>query len=167
MSKVFLGVGSNIDREKNIQSGLISLAGILSSMSISPIYESHAVGFEGDNFFNFVIGADTHLSVRDLAVELREIEFLHGREPDAVKFSARSLDIDILLYDDLVGDHGGVKLPREEITLSAHVLLPLADLYPNGINPISKKTFLELVDEVDFPDQTLWKIEKKFKIDFS
>ncbi|MFL0810522.1 MAG: 2-amino-4-hydroxy-6-hydroxymethyldihydropteridine diphosphokinase [Agarilytica sp.] len=135
MAKVVLGVGSNINREENILSGLESLQEFVSAFRTSSTFESPAFGFYGANFFNLVVSGECHMSLRELAARLREIEYEHGRLPDAEKFSSRYLDIDILLYGDKCGECDGVKLPRSEILEQAYVLRPLAELEPSMCHP--------------------------------
>ena len=144
MARVYLGVGSNIERERYITAGLDALAGLFGDMEISPVYESDAIGFDGQPFLNLVVGVNTDLSLADMAKRLRHIEFEHGRPQNATRFSARQLDIDILTYDDLVGVIDGVELPRGEILENAFVLRPLADLAPEARHPDNNITYAEL-----------------------
>ena len=160
MHSVLLGIGSNIDRKQNIQSGLQVLASILDEFVISPIYESHALGFEGDNFYNLVVHGETKQDLSQISSFIRDLEFLHGREQSAEKYSSRHLDIDILMFDRLVGTFDRITLPRPEILTSAHVLLPLSDIAPNLIHPTENKTFLSLLGESDFSQQSCWQIQE-------
>ncbi|MEP4485971.1 MAG: 2-amino-4-hydroxy-6-hydroxymethyldihydropteridine diphosphokinase [Halioglobus sp.] len=158
MARVYLGVGSNIDRERYITAGLDALAELFGDMDISPVYDSEAIGFEGHPFLNLVVGVNTDLTVAELAKQLRDIEFEHGRPENATRFSSRQLDIDILLYDDIVGVIDGVELPRGEILENAFVLRPLADLVPEERHPERKQTYFELLDSLDAPGQSLVKV---------
>ncbi|MEP0201363.1 MAG: 2-amino-4-hydroxy-6-hydroxymethyldihydropteridine diphosphokinase [Halioglobus sp.] len=158
MARVYLGVGSNIDRERYITAGLDALTELFGDMDISPVYDSEAIGFEGQPFLNLVVGVDTDLTLAELAKQLRDIEFEHGRPENATRFSSRQLDIDILLYDDLVGVIDGVELPRGEILENAFVLRPLADLVPEERHPERKQTYLELLDSLDTSGQSLAKV---------
>lgn len=142
--KIYLGIGSNIEPEKNIKQGLASLEKIFSKLQISPIYLAPSFGFEGDDFYNLVVSADTQLSIAELAVILRQVEFEHGRPAQAVKFSPRSLDIDLLLYGDFVGQFDGYKMPRSDIDKFDFVLKPLQDIAGHELHPVSGKTFAEL-----------------------
>lgn len=158
MATVFLSLGSNIDRAHNIRSGLDRLAEIFAGLRLSPVYESEAVGFDGSPFLNLVVAIDTGLPVAQLADQLREIERSHGRVRGEKKFSSRTLDIDILTYDQQSGDVDGVKLPRGEILKHAFVLKPLADLAPDAVHPALKKSYRELLAETEFPGQVLWTV---------
>ncbi|SEA41349.1 2-amino-4-hydroxy-6-hydroxymethyldihydropteridine diphosphokinase [Microbulbifer marinus] len=158
MAQVFLSLGSNIDRERHIRAGLDALAQQFGELQVSRVFESVAVGFDGDNFYNLVVGIHTDLPVGQLALRLREIEDANGRLRAGPKFSARTLDIDILTYDDLTGTIDGVKLPRGEILKNAFVLLPLAELAPDAVHPLERITYRQLWDEYDQASQKLWPV---------
>lgn len=135
MNSVYVSIGSNIDRERHITQALDALAAQFGELVLSSIYESEAVGFDGDPFYNLVAQFETPLNVGELAHALREIETQNGRLRGTVKFSARTLDIDILTFNDAVGEIDGVKLPRAEIEHNAFVLLPLAEIAPEVLHP--------------------------------
>ena len=116
-------------------------------------------GFEGDAFYNLVAGLETSLSVGELAAVLRDIEKDHGRVRGEKKFSSRTLDIDILTYNDLTGEVDGVQLPRDEILKHAFVLKPLVDLAPDARHPENGKPYRQLLEEADFTGQRLWVVE--------
>lgn len=158
MSTVYLSLGSNIDRENNLSAGLDALVEAFGDLRISQVYESEAVGFDGDNFYNLVAAIDTGLTVGELALRLRHIEDANGRVRGGPKFSARTLDIDILTYDDLTGVVDGVKLPRGEILKNAFVLLPLTELAPDALHPVVGKTYLQLWEAYDQASQKLWPV---------
>lgn len=159
MTRVYLSIGSNIDRERNIRGGLEALERDFGPLMLSPVYESEAVGFEGEPFFNLVVGLDTELSVGELAARLHEIEVQHGRVRHERKFSSRTLDIDILTRGDAVGEFDGVKLPRDEILKHAFVLLPLADLAPDDRHPELGISYRQLCERKAFQGQRLWKVD--------
>lgn len=161
MTRVYLSLGSNIDRDNNIRSGLDALARHFSTLTLSPVYESAAVGFDGEAFLNLVAAIDTDLGVGELARLLREIEADHGRTRGEKKFASRTLDIDILTYGDALGLIEGVELPRDEILKHAFVLRPLADLAPHESHPLLKRSYADLLQEKQeresaFSDQALW-----------
>lgn len=159
MAKVFLGVGSNIDAPLHIKKALTALTSLFGALQVSPVYESESVGFSGNNFLNLVVAVDTQLSVGQLYESMRKIENAHGRDRTAPKFSGRTLDIDILLYDDFVGEVDGVTLPRDEIVKNAFVLKPLCDLVPEMVHPQSKKAIAQMWAEYDHQKQKLWQVE--------
>ena len=163
MTRVYLGVGSNIERERYITAGLDALEGLFGPLALSPVYDSAAIGFEGQPFLNLVAGVDTALDVGDLARRLRHLEFEHGRPPNASRFSARQLDIDILTYGDASGLIEGVELPRGEILENAFVLCPLADLAPDDIHPVAGRTYRELWQDYDKSSQALVRVEFEWR----
>ncbi len=144
MRQVFLGLGSNLDREKNIRAGLFALKKIFGNLTLSSVYESEPVGFKGSNFYNLVVSLQTDLTVAELSDALKKIEDENGRVRTGPKYSPRTLDIDILTYGDFVGVKAGVDLPRAEIAENAFVLLPLAELAPHELHPRLQKSYAEL-----------------------
>jgi len=153
MPKVLLGIGSNVEREKNIRAGLVELELLFGHLAISPIYETQAVGFAGSNFLNLVVAIESSLSLSALAQALKAIEYRHGRKPDSPKFAPRSLDVDILVFGDHVGTFEGIVLPREEMLSCAFVLKPLADLVPEELYPATDKSYASLWSEFDAKEQ--------------
>jgi 2-amino-4-hydroxy-6-hydroxymethyldihydropteridine diphosphokinase len=154
---VLLSLGSNIDQQRYISAGLDALSHQFGMLSISSVYESVAIGFDGDNFFNLVVGIETDLSVGALSRYLKALEDANGRQRDCPRFSARTLDIDILTYDQLVGTVEGVLLPRQEILENAFVLLPLAELVPTAVHPVAELSYETLWQRYD-RRQSLWPV---------
>ena len=159
MAQVFLSIGSNTNRYRHIAASLDALQQYFGELLISPIYESEAVGFEGDNFLNLVVGFDTAYSVGELQALLKQIEDDHGRLRGGPKFSSRTLDIDILTVGDLVGDVDGVLLPRPEILDNAFVLLPLFNIVPQHIHPMTGTCYETLWQEYPQESQKLWPVD--------
>ncbi len=158
MPRVYLSLGSNIEPRRHLGAALDALAESFGSLLLSPVYESPAVGFEGDHFLNLVLGLDTEFPVGELARRLRAIEDANNRRRGTAKFCSRTLDIDILTYGDAVGVIDGVRLPREEILRYAFVLRPLADLAPEAEHPVVHRAYRQLAGELDFVDQPLWPV---------
>ncbi|MEH6823364.1 MAG: 2-amino-4-hydroxy-6-hydroxymethyldihydropteridine diphosphokinase [Motiliproteus sp.] len=163
MARAYLSLGSNVERERYIRSCLDVLAATYAPLCISSMYESEAVGFAGDLFYNLVVGIDTEQSLPQLFAALRRIEHDHQRCLNALKFSARTLDIDILSYDDYVGEYrlddgSGGSLPRDEITKNAFVLQPLAEIAPEVTHPRLNITYRQLWQQFDHPEQRLWPV---------
>ncbi|MEP7246006.1 MAG: 2-amino-4-hydroxy-6-hydroxymethyldihydropteridine diphosphokinase, partial [Gammaproteobacteria bacterium] len=104
MPRVFVAAGSNIDPEKNLVSATREMEQSFPDIRFSPWYRNRAVGFEGADFINLVAGFTTGLPLPDLVKRLREIEELCGRPRGAAKWEPRSMDLDILLYGDVVCD---------------------------------------------------------------
>lgn len=157
-TRVYLSLGSNIDREHNIRTGLDALAAQFGDVHLSPVYESEAVGFDGEPFLNLVARIDTGLPLGELAGLLRDIEAAHGRVRGDKKFASRTLDIDVLTYGDLTGLVDGVELPRDEILKHAFVLRPLADLAPQARHPVLGETYAALLARLDMSAQKLWQV---------
>lgn len=139
--QVYLGLGSNIDRERHLRAGLDSLAREFGPLALSPVYESAAVGFDGAPFYNLVVGLVTDWPLSQLAAFLKAVEVANGRTPASAGLAAKTLDIDILMYGTLTGLHDGVSLPRDEILRHAFVLCPLADLAGHERHPLSGQRY--------------------------
>ena len=115
MALIFLSLGSNIQRQLHLSNALDSLAENFGDMIISSVYESIAVGFEGDSFYNLVVGIHSKMDIHEISSLLKQIEDQNGRDRNAPRFGPRSLDIDILTVDDIAGELGGISLPRDEV----------------------------------------------------
>jgi 2-amino-4-hydroxy-6-hydroxymethyldihydropteridine diphosphokinase len=144
MTQVYVGVGSNIDREANIRSGIAALRRAFGEVVVSTVYETEPVGFEANNFYNLVIGFDTELSVRDVAQRLHRIEEHHGHEHRSSHLSSRTLDLDLLLYDDLVVHEADLDVPRPDVTRYAFVLRPLSEIAGDAVHPETGKRIAEI-----------------------
>ena len=159
MALLYLSLGSNIDRDRHIGAALDALADCFGSLEISTVYESVAVGFEGDSFYNLVVGINSDLPVGEITKVLKRIEDCNGRDRSAPKFGPRSLDIDILTVDDLVGEIDGIKLPRSEVLKNAFVLQPLAELASDMTHPLTNKSIGQHWQEFDKASQDLWPVK--------
>jgi len=144
MSTAWLGLGSNVNAKAHIRAGIRELEKDFENVRLSPIYGSTSVGFDGDDFINLVARVETELHPMELRQYLRDLEDRFGRKRDVAKFSDRSLDIDILLYDDLVLLSPVLEIPRAEILKFSHVLKPLADLEPDLIHPVELRSMAEI-----------------------
>ncbi len=149
MPTCYISIGSNIEREKNIKSSLTALETQFGSLKISSIYESEPVGFIGAPFYNLIVKFESDLEVTLVAQQLRQIELDHGRERNSQKFSARTLDLDLILYGNLISHNEKLQIPRAEIEKYAFVLEPLAEIAPNAIHPINGKSYQQLWDNFD------------------
>lgn len=158
MADIFISLGSNVKREYHVKQGLNALAVAFDlpfeQLTLSSLFESEAVGFSGNAFLNMVIGIKTSLSVDQVALKLRDIEFNYGRTSDAKKFSPRTLDLDLLLYDKLITDTPA-QLPRNEINKNAFVLWPLSEVAPQVVHPILKQDYYTLWQNYNKSDQQL------------
>ena len=155
MTPIFLGLGSNIEREPRLVAGLDALAEFVRDLRCSPVFESRPVGIKSGNFYNLVVSGYTELSLHELDRRLKLIEADNGRY--APERKGLPLDIDVLLYDGLVGSFDGLELPRAEILKNAFVLWPLALLAPEAVHPVAGKPFAELWATAQI-DQQLWPV---------
>ncbi|WP_460149758.1 2-amino-4-hydroxy-6-hydroxymethyldihydropteridine diphosphokinase [Pseudomonas sp. S3_A03] len=152
LTQVYLGLGSNIEREAHLCAGLDALANVLTDMRCSAVFESQPVGIKSGPFFNLVVSAYTDLPLMELDRRLKLIEADNGRyAPDR---KGLPLDIDVLLYGEMVGDFDGLVLPRAEILKNAFVLWPLSMMAPDRVHPGAGKTMAELWRGADI-DQVL------------
>ncbi|MCU7876539.1 MAG: 2-amino-4-hydroxy-6-hydroxymethyldihydropteridine diphosphokinase [Candidatus Thiodiazotropha sp. (ex Lucinoma borealis)] len=154
----WLGLGSNMEPEKHVSEAVRELAAIFGELRVSPVYESEAVGFSGDNFLNLVVGIRTRSSSRDLVTQLRQVEERHGRQRSNEKFLSRTLDIDLLTYGDQVVNDGPIQLPRDEILRFAFVLLPLSEVAGNEVHPTTGSTYNQLWAAFNKQEQPLWQV---------
>lgn len=157
MARIYISLGSNINKRENLLNGLAALQAHFGPVLHSSVYESESVGFNGSNFYNSVAGADTQLSLAQVCQILKQIERENGRTPCDKKFSPRTLDLDLLFYDDVICDTPA-QLPRDEITKNAFVLWPLFEIAPDFVHPVTKTRISELWQEYDKTKQNLWKV---------
>jgi 2-amino-4-hydroxy-6-hydroxymethyldihydropteridine diphosphokinase len=144
MPRVYVSIGSNIGKDQHIRQGVRELAAHYAPLTLSTVYESRAIGFEGDDFYNLVVGFDTHETLTQISTVLAGIEQHCGRVRNGVRFSPRTLDLDILLYGDLVLHDGAHPLPRGEIDEYACVLCPLAEIAPHERHPVTGITYRDM-----------------------
>lgn len=161
-SHVSIGLGSNINRETNLRLAIDRLRTCFGRLVISPVYETEAVGFDGDDFFNLVVCIETDRDVYQVARQLKQIEDRLGRDRSQPRFSPRSIDLDFLTYDQLLLDEAGLRLPRPQILEYAFVLKPMSDVMGARIHPVAARNYLELwrdmqpsVDRIDVVDCNL------------
>ena len=115
----------------------------------SPVYETQPWGYtDQPSFLNQVIEARTELPPVELLAFLKRLETQLGRQP-SVRYGPRLIDLDILLYGDLVMESQALTIPHPRLSERAFVLVPLADLAPDIIHPITRKTIHQLAQEVD------------------
>ena len=162
MATIYISLGSNINREQNTRLGINALEQAFGKLRLSSVYESEAVGFAGDAFFNMVIACEVDMPVHEVNQILRDIEDANGRDRSGPKFSSRTLDLDLLLYDDLILDENGLKLPRGEILKNAFVLWPLAEIAPDLKHPETGTSYAELWSDFDKDKESLNPIDFSF-----
>lgn len=166
MPQVFLSLGSNIEPVHHLRRAVAALRTSFGVLVASPVYESVAVGFTGDNFLNLVVALDTELPVGELSILLRGIEASNGRRRDTEKFASRTLDIDILTYGEAVGVIDGVALPRDEIERYSFVIKPLADIAAEQLYPVTGVSYGELCEQLTANDNSLWRVNIDLEVPF-
>ena len=152
MSRVFVSVGTNINKEHNLRSCLSALQQIFRNVIKSSVYQSAAVGFEGADFYNMVVSLETTLTPSNTNQVFFEIEKKHGRKRSENQFVSRELDLDQLLYDDLIVDKNGVHLPHKDLDKHAYILKPMAEIAGDLVHPKVGQCFSELLQNLDRPE---------------
>jgi len=155
----YLSLGSNIEPYYHLSKAISELNHYFGNLKLSPLYESVAVGFNGEHFLNLVASFETDLKPQVIYESLRKIEDNHGRIRNGIRFSQRTLDLDLILYGNLISNEIPI-LPREEILQYAFVLKPLSDLAPEVIHPINGKSYAELWNNFNYTQQLLWLSKK-------
>ena len=150
LNQVYLSIGSNLgNRYLNLQKALLLIAkkvGVV--LKTSSIYENGAVGFDGDDFLNACILIETGLSPSELLAQLKDIELSFGRKKNEEEgYASRSIDLDILYFDDLILNGAGLSIPHPRMTARNFVLKPLADIAPQFYHPVLKKDTRNLLQE--------------------
>ena len=155
MTRVYIGIGSNIERDTNVRAAVQALRKRFGSVALSSVYESRPIGFEGENFYNLVAACDTNESPEAIVAILHDIERQLGRQRNASQLASRTIDLDLLLYGDLVRDDAALRVPRPEVTGYACVLRPLCELAPEARHPGNGETFNMLWSRFDKATQPL------------
>ncbi len=137
MSRAWLSLGSNIEPERHLAAALRELRARFGELLVSNAYRFPAVGFVGPDFVNLAVGIDSDLGPQALNDWLHALEDRHGRRRDQPRYASRTLDVDIVLFDDWVLEGPGhLQLPRRELT-EAFVLKPLAEIASEVCEPLS------------------------------
>lgn len=155
---VYVSAGSNINPVENLRFAGRELEQKFGRLALSSVYQTAPIGLQGDDFLNLVIHFSTRLSVAGIVAELERIQIIAGRDPDAERFSSRTLDLDLLLYGDRISDGPPVRLPREDLTEYAFVLQPMAELAPDLRHPLTGTTMRELRSRFDQSEQAIQRL---------
>ena len=144
MPFAYVSIGSNVDKEIYVPASLRALERYFGDLLVSRVYENQPVGFDGEAFFNLVVGFASRLGARQIAAILRKLELAHGRTSRCHKFAPRTLDLDLILYGDQIIDEDGLRIPREDIQRYAFVLEPLAEIAPDLVHPVLKMSYRDM-----------------------
>jgi 2-amino-4-hydroxy-6-hydroxymethyldihydropteridine diphosphokinase len=138
--RAYLSLGSNVEPERHLRAAIDTLRARFGEVIVSPVYRTPAVGFDGPDFLNAAAIVDSDLEPQALNDWLHALEDAHGRDRSGPRFSSRTLDIDIVLFDDRVLEGAGnLRIPRPELR-HAFVLRPLADIAPEAVVPGAGRT---------------------------
>lgn len=159
MPDAFIAAGSNVEPVKNLKLALAELARSYQPLKISPAYRNQAVGFDGDDFVNLVVGFAVQHDVQRVRARLQEIEALCGRPRAAPKWAPRAMDLDILLFGDEVRNEAGLVLPRPDLVRRAYMLKPLVDIAPDVRHPLLEKPMQEIWMEFAGKDHELTRVD--------
>jgi 2-amino-4-hydroxy-6-hydroxymethyldihydropteridine diphosphokinase len=159
MNEVYVAAGSNIDPLRNLRAALVGLERSYKPLRVSPAYRNKAVGFEGDDFVNLVVGFNTNDSLEHVRARLQQIETDCGRPSDAPKWAPRSMDLDILLFGDEIRNEPGLTVPRPDLVRRPYMLKPIVDIAPNRRHPTLHRTMRELWNAFDGKDHQMTVVE--------
>jgi len=149
MPTVFVSVGSNIEREKHIRAGILALKNCFGALTLSSVYESDAVGFDGSPFLNLIVAFESEKPPAQVDLMLDNIEKQNGRTSEQKKFNPRTLDLDLVLYGNHISEDPSLEIPRDEITRYAFVLEPLAEIAGELKHPMTNESYSELWSNFD------------------
>tara|TARA_B100001029_G_scaffold70599_1_gene57443 strand:- start:2181 stop:2630 length:450 start_codon:yes stop_codon:yes gene_type:complete len=147
VNKIFLSLGSNINPKQNISEAKKLLSNSFVLKKESAIYITSSEGFEGKDFLNQVILFETKHNPKDVIKEIKAIEKTIGRIERKEKFSDREIDIDLIMYDQLIEEVLGKKIPHDDIEKYNFVLEPLAEIAPDLIHPVLNISISDLWNE--------------------
>lgn len=144
MSRAYLSLGSNLDAETHLRDAIAALRARFGEVELSPVYRTAAIGFDGSPFLNAAAVIRTDLEPQALNDWLHWLEDAHGRDRSGPRHGDRTLDIDIVLFDDQVlAGPGNLRIPRPELQ-HAFVLRPLAEIAPQAVVPGTGQTLAQL-----------------------
>ena len=146
---VYVSAGSNVSPVESLTKALAAFKSHFPDLVVSPAFANAAVGFSGADFINLALGFTTALPLAAVLEKLHAIELLCGRGRTDEKWAPRRMDLDVLLFGELVGEFPGARLPRPDLVRRAYMLGPLAAIAPSVVHPTLKRTIGELWAEFD------------------
>lgn len=147
--RAVVGLGSNIAPRRNVRAALACLSELGSLEKISPVYETDPVGPPQPTFLNAAAVVETELTPGELKEGLRKIEDELGRSRDGARYGPRTIDLDVVLFGDLAGEHEGVVLPHPDLERFPHVAIPVADVVPELEIPGSVRRMADVAAAMD------------------
>ncbi len=161
----YLSLGSNQgDKLKTLQNAVYQISEKIGHVTrISSVYKTRSWGFEGNDFFNICIEVSTNLNPESLIKTVLQIESSLGRlRADNLNYQNRTIDIDVLLFDDDILFYDDLKVPHPRMLERKFVLVPLTEIAPNVIHPIVKKTILICLQNCDDSSEII-KVDQPIK----
>ena len=154
---VLVAAGSNVAPLANLRRALAVLDRHFAPLRVSSAYANPAFGFAGDEFVNLAVGFVTSLGVADVQERLHEAEAACGRPRDAPKWAPRTMDLDLLLFGDLVCTRPGLTLPRPDMLRRVYMLGPAAEIAPEFVHPVAERTLSSLWQELREREPPQWR----------
>lgn len=147
--RVFVAAGSNVEPEKHLPRACAEIRHSWPDAVCSRAFRNAAVGFDGPDFINLVVGFTTAQPLESVIARLRAIETQCGRPRYAPKWASRTMDLDVLLYGDRVENTQDYTIPRPDLLKRPYMLGPLAEIAPDVVHPTAHKTIGRLWEELD------------------
>lgn len=158
-AQVFVGAGSNLRPAEHLARAVQLVRARFGGLRLSAVYRNAAIGFDGDDFLNLVLGFRTDTPPHEVMAELRRVEWACGRQRGAKRHADRSLDLDMLLYGDLIVQQPGLNLPRPDLLTRAFVLRPMSELEPQRRHPVTGRSYAEHWAEFDRNSHPMTQVE--------
>jgi 2-amino-4-hydroxy-6-hydroxymethyldihydropteridine diphosphokinase len=149
MTDVYVAAGSNVEPEKNLARACREIAQTWPDVIFSRAYRNKAVGFDGPDFINMVLGFQSDDPVETVLKRLRDIEVICGRPRNSPKWASRAMDLDVLLFGSRVEKTDDYTLPRPDLLKRPYMLGPMAEIAPAVMHPTLHKSIAELWREFD------------------
>jgi len=144
VAEVLVALGSNVAAERRLAQAAALMRQAWPGIRFSACYRNPAIGFDGDDFVNAAAMFQAAADIPTLLAALHGIEAQCGRQRDDPKWAPRTMDLDVLLIDDLVGEWPGLKLPRADLLRRSYMLAPAAELLPDRRHPLDGRSLAEL-----------------------
>ena len=145
----FISIGSNIDPEINLPLAVKKLVVLGTPIMVSPVFQNPPVGSAPQpDFLNAAASVETSSSPLEIRARLRNIEYELGRVRTADRFAPRTIDLDLCLLGDIVLEHPEFTLPDPELLHRSHIAIPMAELDPDFIHPITLERLSDIAERL-------------------